>query len=151
MASSGSLQDLNPIVLPEAVGILPLAPGWQVLLTIAGLVVLWLAWKHWLGWRANQYRREALRELEHLERPRDLPDLLKRAALSAFQRSDIAALSGPEWHRFLDQSAGLDRFSGTCGPWLDQLAYGDLSLTPDEYDHLREASKAWLARHRRAD
>lgn len=150
MASSGSLQDLNPIILPDAVGILPLAPGWQVLLTIAGLTLLWQAWKYWLAWRANRYRREALQELQRLERPRDLPDLLKRTALSAFARSDIAALSGPEWHRFLDQSAGLDQFTGACGAWLDQLAYGDPALTPEQYDNLLEASRTWLKQHRRA-
>lgn len=147
METSGSLQDLNPIVFPEPVGLLPLAPGWQLLLTVAAAFMIWLAWKRWLKWRANVYRREALRELEQISHPRAIPDLLKRAALSAYRRQDIAALTGAEWHRFLDRSAGMEQFGKDCGRWLDQAAYGDPSLTTRQFTALREATRTWLARH----
>lgn len=146
--TSASLQNLNPIVSPEAVGLLPLAPGWKILLTVIALLVFWQLWKRWLLWRANRYRREALRELERLEGVAGIPDLLKRAALSAFERPDIAALTGPVWHQFLDHSAGMDRFSGSCGAWLDTAAYAEASLSSDQARALHDAARLWLTNHR---
>lgn len=148
---SGSLQDLHPIVSPEPVGLLPLAPGWQVLLAIIAFFVLWQAWKLWLKRRANQYRRQAIRELDQLDGATGIPDLLKRAALSAFNRQEIAALTGSDWHQFLDRSARMDRFTGSCGAWLDAVAYGDDALTADQISELQAAARTWLAEHRVVD
>lgn len=147
METSGSLQDLNPIVLPDPVGLLPLAPGWQLLLAVIAALALWQAWKYWLKRRANVYRREALRELDQVTHPQAIPDLLKRAALSAYRRQDIAALTGTDWHRFLDRSAGMTQFGKDCGQWLDQAAYGDPSLTAQQFTALRGATKTWLIQH----
>jgi hypothetical protein len=147
----GSLQNLNPIVLPDPVGWLPLAPGLQSLLVLLALALLVLIWRRWLAWRDNRYRREALRELAAMTNLAGLPSLLKRAALSAYPRERVAAINGAEWHRFLDESAGFDRFVSGCGEPLDRLAYG--GPLPDENDAqaLREAARAWIEQHRRTD
>lgn len=78
-----------------------------------------------------------------------LPDLLKRAALSAWPREQVAGLSGAAWHRFLDDSAGLNQFAGRLGPQLDILAYGGMDLTDAESQRLRSAARDWLRQHRR--
>ena len=145
----GSLQDLNPIILPEPVGWLPLAPGWIVLGVILFLLLVVLGWRRWLAWRDQRYRREAHRELTSKTDQAQLPGLLKRAALSAWPREEVAALSGPAWHRFLDESAGLEAFTGGLGQHLDQLAYGKAGLEDVDETQLREAARIWLHKHRR--
>jgi hypothetical protein len=146
----GNLQNLNPIITPEPVGWLPLAPGWIVLGVILGALLTVFAWRRWLAWRDQRYRREALRELTAMTDLGSLPGLLKRAALSAWPREEVAALSGPAWHRFLDDSAGMETFSGKLGQQLDQLAYGKARPADDEETRLREAARDWLQKHRRA-
>jgi hypothetical protein len=147
----GSLQNLNPIVMPDPVGWWPLAPGLQVLLAVLALGMGVLAWRRWLAWRDDRYRREALRELASMTDLALLPSLLKRAALSAYPRERVAALHGADWHRFLDESAGLDRFATGCGATLDRLAYGGGAADEADAQALRDAARAWLQRHERAD
>ena len=149
----GNLQDLNPIILPDAVGWLPLAPGWIVLGVLLGAGLVTLAWRRWLRWRDQRYRREALRELAAMEDLTALPNLLKRAALSAWPRERVASLTGTAWHRFLDESAGHNHdaqvaFAGVLGPQLDALTYGGSGLGPDEEARLRAAARDWLRNHR---
>ena len=38
--AGGNLQNLNPIVVPDPVGLLPLAPGWKALLVLLLLAAL---------------------------------------------------------------------------------------------------------------
>lgn len=144
---NGKLQDLNPIVLPDPVGWLPLAPGWKVLIALVALLLVVLAWRRWLSWRDQRYRREALREFSKLQDLTELPGLLKRTALSAWPREAVARLSGPAWHRFLDETAGLRQFTDGLGPRLDALAYGNTALSAEEEAQLRTAAHSWLQRH----
>lgn len=145
----GNLQDLNSIVTPEPVGWLPLAPGWIVLGVVLGLALVVVAWRRWLRWRDQRYRREALRELADMTDPAELPGLLKRTALSAWPREEVASLSGAAWHQFLDDSAGVDSFSGGLGQRLDALAYGSSDLAEGDEAQLRAAAHTWLRQHRR--
>ena len=74
---------------------------------------------------------------------------MKRAALTAWPRAEVAALTGSEWHDFLDRSAGMDRFGAGAGRALDRLAYGGAeTLAPDELLDLYGAAEQWLRRHR---
>ncbi len=151
MDDTTSLDRLHPVVLPDAVGWLPLAPGWKVVLVFVALALLVFAWRRWLAWRDDRYRRQALKELRHLADTGALPRLLRRAALSAWPRERVAPLEGEAWHRFLDETAGFQRFAGTgaCGVLLDRAAYGGPALNPDEGETLRVAIHDWLRGHRR--
>jgi len=156
MNETGSLQNLNDIVVPAAVPWWPPAPGWYVL--AAGLaMVLAVVLIRWLrARRRNLYRRLALRELAGIRQdPSDqtlltLPQLLKRTALAAWPRDRVAALSGAEWHRFLDESAGMDLFQSGAGEVLDRLAYplSPARLPPQrESSRLLDAAEHWLKNH----
>ena len=158
MNDSGSLQNLNDIVVPGAVPWWPLAPGWYVLAGVTLVVLTILLARWWRQWQRDAYRRQALNELAAIRAgtqaasARALPELLKRTALSAWPRGEVAALSGPDWHRFLDQSAGIERFCGNAGVTLDQLAYagpaGELP-TADSLQQVMDATETWLRRHQR--
>ena len=101
MNDSGSLQNLNDIVVPGPVAWWPPAPGWYVMAALAILALAWLAWNRWRIWNRNRYRREALQSLARIratdsaEGAQALPELLKRAALTAWPRTYRAWMSPP--------------------------------------------------------
>ena len=158
MSDPGSLQNLNDIVVPAPVAWWPPAPGWYVVLAVFAMALAWAAFRGLKAWRRNTYRRQALRELKTVAEKgapaaADIPVLLKRAALSAWPRQEVAMLTGKEWHAFLDRTGDMDRFrDGGAGALMDRLSYGSspeqLALTSEEFIGLNEAARAWLRQHR---
>ena len=155
MEDSGNLQNLNDIVLPPAVPWWPPAPGWYLVAAILLILLAWTGWRTWRRWQRNRYRREALRELSSMRTDTGsigaLPGLLKRTALAAWPRTSVASLSGPDWHRYLDDSAGLHLFRGGAGEALDRLSYsgdGAQSLPDESLQSVLQAAETWLRRHR---
>jgi len=156
MNDAGSLQNLNDIVVPGAVPWWPPAPGWYVLAAALAVFLFLLLFRWWQGRRRNRYRRQALLELAAIRQSssvdalRNLPALVKRAALAAWTREQVAALSGEAWHRFLDESAGTDRFRAGAGATLDRLAYGTARAdapAPSEQQEVLDAAEFWLRNH----
>lgn len=150
-----SLDNLRDIVLPPPAPWLPPAVGWRIIaaaLAAAAVIALWRAVRRW---RANAYRREALRRLGAVdasgESPAsaaaDLLAILKRAALAAYPRAAVANLTGPQWAGFLDDTGGTKDF--TAGPARDlwPLAYGAPAGGAD-LGGAFDAARRWLRRHR---
>jgi hypothetical protein len=75
----------------------------MAVLAIASIVV---AFRVWRLWRANAYRRAALHELQRTTTVAGIAEILKRAALVAYPRTDIAALSGSAWCQWLGRTGG---------------------------------------------
>ena len=153
-----SLQNLNDIVVPPSAPWWPLAPGWYVAGGILALLLLWRIYIFWEASRRNRYRRVALKELSVIRTERDaaalrrLPALLKRTALSVWPREEVASLSGPAWHDFLDRTAQTKLFTGGAGQVLDQLAYTSKEMAPTaeaDAGTLLNASEFWLTNHHR--
>ena len=67
----------------------------------------------------NAYRRAALQELATADAGA-ISAILKRTALAAFPREQVASLSGAEWLAFLDRTGGT-RFAASD---LEALTYG---------------------------
>jgi hypothetical protein len=158
MSDPGSLQNLNEIVLPAPVPWWPPAPGWYLLAGFLLLLLMFLAVRWRRRWLRNAYRRRALAELAAMREDeselRELPALLKRTALAAWPRQDVAGLSGTDWHEFLDASGGEGRFRDGAGLILDRLSYGAAEAPlPDVARRLQllEAAECWLRRHRDDD
>jgi hypothetical protein len=133
-ADPTSLDNLFDIVLPPPVPWWPPAPGWFVVAGVLLLLVLWIARRAWKRWRAAAYRRAALAEWQQLKARaadpeqrqaalRYLPELLKRTALAAFPREEVASLSGMDWLRFLDCTGHTNAFMHGRGRLLPDLAY----------------------------
>lgn len=157
MSDTASLQNLHDIVVPGPVAWWPPAPGWYLVATLAAAALLVLGWKGWQRWRRNRYRGQALRELARIrqggtgEELRQLPELLKRAALSAWPRESVASLVGPDWHHFLDDTGGTDCFCSGMGAVLDRLAYSPGAVAPvseAESAAALDAAQSWLKQHR---
>ena len=106
--AEASLDNLHDIIVPEAIGYLPLAPGWYVV----GLIVLALLFHFGMyfykQYQESLYKREALVELAHYKaQGKDevikLLTLAKRVAISAYGREKIAKLSGESWWDFMEE------------------------------------------------
>lgn len=150
-----SLERLHDLVLPAPTPFWPPAPGWLWLLGFAVVVTVTLLLVGFARWQRNRYRREALSELARLESRSgqadvlvELSELLKRTALTAYPRSQVAALSGPSWFAFLDGVAGT-RFSAGLGDKLEQALYRSAAaaLEPAELDASIREVRAWIRQH----
>ena len=163
-ADPASLQGLNDIVLPESAGWWPLASGWYFLL---GLLLVFLTWfiytsiKHRIK---NRYRRTALNQLQLMTQEinktgkrdsvlRQIPVLLKRTALTAYPRRQLASLTGKSWHDFLNSKVGTPSFTESICNSLDTISYsvGNLDTVDTEAaNELLKACKHWLEHHQPA-
>ena len=154
--------NLHDIVLPEPVSWLPQTVGWSALLGIFLVAFGWALISLFRRWRANRYRRNALARLERIEgalldpaaRPgalTELPVLVKQTALACRPRSEVAALTGARWLRYLDESYGGKDFSEGAGRVLPMLAYaapsGNESLAPDDLRDLVGLVRRWIRGH----
>jgi hypothetical protein len=157
-----SLDNLRDIVEPASIPWWPPAPGVWLLLA---LVAVWLVaglglW--WVHWRRQAYRRAGLRELREIaarlgnapERATalvDLAALLKRVALVAYAREQVAALSGDAWLTFLDHTGSTARFTRGPGAVLAEVSSRPgLGTTLDtaQVTALVETAQDWIWRHR---
>ena len=156
-----SLQNLNDIVLPAPVAWWPLASGWYFLLGILFVALAWFGYRALQLWIKNRYRRAALTELRRLAEGiqntenrasslRQLPVLLKRTALSAYPRHQVASLSGGDWYGFLNSQLKVPAFTGTTTGLLDDISYstGDLTMVDSQATKaLLDTIEHWLKHH----
>ena len=109
------------------------------------------AWRHW---QKNRYRREALRPLDALERRldapqalRDLPELLKRVALSMPGGLAAAPLQDSQWQAFLVAHADAP-LPEDFARRLAQLAYApQAQLQAMDARELLRHSRTWVEQH----
>jgi len=161
-----SLQNLNDIVLPATVGWWPLAPGWYFLFGLLLTALAWFGYRTLYRWMNNRYRRAALLELQLLEERihateerdaeardtnlRQIPILLKRTALSAYPRSQVASLSGKDWFHFLNSTVKNPSFTDSTASTLNKISYslGELGAVDSRsITTLLNASRHWLKHH----
>ncbi|MBY3169908.1 MULTISPECIES: DUF4381 domain-containing protein [Rhizobium] len=160
-AAEAALRSLHGLAMPEPVSWMPQTWGWAVLVG-AMLVMLALAGLRWLlHYRADAYRREALALLvvieERLRRPEtrhegvlELGEILKRTALAAWPRREVASLSGDGWVRFLD-AYDEDGAGRALERLLDDFEYHGAEIVADLPSNvcgdLVAAARDWIERH----
>tara|TARA_R110000823_G_scaffold132777_7_gene261286 strand:- start:17018 stop:17494 length:477 start_codon:yes stop_codon:yes gene_type:complete len=155
MNPQDALSALQPLREPANIGWWPPAPGWWMLALLILLLVTAAAWILYRHWRRRAYRRRALHQLRELRANHarhadviryttELNALLKRVALDAYARDDLAAASGEAWETFLNESA-------PDGPRFDagftQAVYRNDSTSLCA-DSLHAAARHWLRYHR---
>lgn len=158
-----SLEKLHDIVVPGPTPWWPPAPGWYWVMGLLALLGVALLWRVLVHWQRNRYRREALAELARIETaaqsagpgedPADtalpaLAELLKRTALTAYPRAQVAALTGPAWFEFLDAIGGT-RFSAGAGAALAQGNYqtGERDDTAVHTAAIAREVRHWIRQH----
>lgn len=146
---------LIDVPLPHEVSLLP--QTWAsrtavVVLFVAAVVSIYrLIRSH----RKNRYRREALAELKRLtgtsltsgELFARLSMLVRRTALAAFPREQVASLTGPAWLSFLDRTSGSSRFSSGIGQLLASAPYQREPAGDPELRALTALVRQWIRGH----
>jgi hypothetical protein len=160
--SDSSLEKLHEILLSDPVSWMPQTVGWYAIFGLILFVAGWWVYGRLRRFRKNRYRRLALAELAFIERNlrqpekrakalAEIPVLLKGTALSAFPRSEVAALSGERWLSFLDKTMDGRDFTEGEGRLLPELAYAPgtrISKLPDEtIDKLLRLARQWIKTH----
>lgn len=135
---AGSLSNLQDIVIPAPPSLWPFAPELWFVVTVFTVVVLLILW-HWiLAWKTNAYRRAGSALLTESTTVRDVSIVLKRVALAAFPREDVASLYGKDWTRFLSDTGTQED--------LSEIDTSD-SSTPATRELIDRAS-SWIRHHR---
>jgi hypothetical protein len=155
-----ALQKLADIFVPRPVSWMPQTWGWGVLAAVALALLGWAIAHSLRRYAANRYRREGLSELDRMEaRLADederakalaaLPELLKRVALAAWPRIEVAPLSGKSWIAFLRAHAGKADFPDAAADWLDDLEYRFKQpvMNVDEARLITSAVRNWIEDH----
>jgi hypothetical protein len=152
-----TLGDFVEVVPPDALSWWPQTTGWLFLglgCTVFGGLAAWKKLRHW---HANRYRREAALEIRKLaSNPAGeslLPQvnrLLKRVALAAYSREDVAMLSGQLWADFLDQQCKAATFNDAQLELLASGSYRTLAIDEASARDLLDAAAVWIEYHRGA-
>lgn len=143
--SATSLDRLHDVVVPPAVPFWPPAPGWYVVIAIGAICLAAALYHLWTRWRANAYRREALRELETADSSAGISEILRRVALSIAPRDEVAAQTGNSWTQWLTAHCPEPMPEDV----RDQLTIGIYRPPPsgDDLTALREYAKHWIHHH----
>ncbi|MFV3371960.1 DUF4381 domain-containing protein [Pseudomonas sp. NY15435] len=157
--SIDQLKELPPP--PPLVSYWPQTWGWLVLaLVLLAAAVAWACWRH-RRWRRDAYRREALALLDELNHSladpqqrlhalRQLPQLVKRVALSMPQAKGAAPLSGEAWLAYLQRRSNVP-LPANLDRQLALLAYApDARVTALEEGEARAllvACRQWIEVH----
>lgn len=139
------LQRLEPIPEPAAVSLWPQTAAWGWIGFLLLLLAAWWLRRRLQQRRANAYRRAALAEIAASDRdPVKIAAILRRTALAAFPRAQVAGLHGEDWLQFLDRSYGGEDFCNGPGRVLASIPY---SKKLDALD-LEPLAVEWIKRHR---
>ncbi|PMN90581.1 DUF4381 domain-containing protein [Enterovibrio norvegicus] len=140
---------LADIHLQTAPGIWPLAWGWWLVIAATLAVIIMIVM--WLRARAKKTRaqKEALQTLNTVTSLADMNALLKRAALSYFNREHVAGLTGAAWLRFLDaqcpdkHSRDKDGFLAHQDLWQKGI-FSKEGLSDSELATCKALTENWL-------
>jgi len=160
-----ALQQLNDIVEPAAPAFWPPAPGWYMVGAVVLLLVVMAFLILWRRWQANAYRRQALSELVALrdgalsispphERISALASLLRRVALQAAAREQVACLSGAAWIEYLSKQSKTPPSPNVAtllcrGPYANFAASGEIATNHrGDLDAAFAYVAEWIKQHR---
>ncbi|MDE3738787.1 DUF4381 domain-containing protein [Pseudomonas resinovorans] len=157
-----SIDQLKELAIPAPpFSYFPQTWGWLALLLILlAIAVVWGALR-WRRWQRDRYRREALARLDSLGQAladgeqrlpalREMPELLKRVALSMPDAPPVAGLGGAEWQAFLTQRSKAPLPEGFAAR-LFTLAYAPdaqvLAIPEEEARALLAGCRQWIEAH----
>ncbi len=130
---------------PVAVSLVPQTTGWLVLLVCLLVGLACLAWFLLIRYRANAYRRAALDALMRADGdPVWLARIVRKTALEAFPRVEVASLYGKDWLTFLDDTCDGAEFVDGPGQFIARAPY-QRAAPVSEADI--DAVRYWIANH----
>ena len=138
---------LVEVAEPEPISLLPQTWAWVAVAAILLAALAYAVWRGIVRHRHNAYRRAALAELDAAgDDAAGIAEILRRAALAAYPRADVAGLAGEQWLAFLDAHANARRFSEGPGRALASAPYAGPAQVPG----LNALAREWVRRHERS-
>jgi hypothetical protein len=142
--------------VPEPVSYWPQTTAWLVLFFFVLSLTLIFSWCHWVKYKNNAYRRQAVKELDLVTQHGNVPqqisaiaNIIKRVALVSFDRDQVAETFGVAWLAFLDQSCVGVQFSKGAGKHLLSGPYQKtVDATQEEINDLVVLTGKWIVKHR---
>lgn len=152
--AEASLDNLHDIIIPDAAGLFPLAPGWVMVLLLVLALLFHFILQGYKHYKKSQYRREALQELviyakESKGNTVALLSLAKRVGIAAYGRKEVAKLSANNWWDFMEEHSKVKVNSGLRQE-IEKLLYNEAyELSDALHSEVRESVVTWIKTHRR--
>lgn len=160
-----SLDQLEPLIAPEAISAWPPAPGWWFLAALVLAIIVLLRLRPWQRRQREEVpteaaidpqRQVALDELAQLSKPyggqpanqwlQQLNALLKRLCRTRYPDHHPHTLSGRAWLAFLDNrcpAAGLTRWMVL----VEGVYRAECRLDDQAIQGLEQAVQIWIRKH----
>jgi len=144
---------MHGLVTPAPIAWRPETVGWLILLSWFLAISIIGAWYLFRRRRRNRYRRDALKMLKAINHQQDLEPaesaqriaaLLKRTALAAYPREQVASLYGADWSRFLIESTNHDSQIVAAAEMFGTAAY----RADADGRKLSGPARRWIRLHR---
>jgi hypothetical protein len=151
--AEASLDKLHDIMVPDAIGFFPLAPGWYILFLLLVTLLFHFGYRKYKVYESEQYRRDAEEELEALndknrENTIALLDLAKRVGLSAYGREIIAKLHGDTWWDFMEDHSKVS-VSTELRASIEKLLYEEgVAFDENVFDAVFLMLSQWVETHK---
>lgn len=152
------LEDFIETQAPEPISWIPQTIGWHVVLLFILYFVTKKVVREYLKYKRNAYRREAMSWLSslaakpssnQLAQMGQLPALLRKTAIIASGREEVASLTGKEWENWLDKRCTKTSFANDCKGLINKLAYTDGSeVSKTDTEKLQKHIGLWVKHHR---
>lgn len=131
---------------PAQIPYTPQTAGWLVVGVVMLIVLALLIWRIVIWWHRNAYRRAALTALEQTgDDPAEIAMVLRRTAVAAYPRRQVARLYGQDWLDFLDNSFRGSGFADGPGRVLATAAYKPAGPADPS---LRDLARRWIRHHK---
>ena len=143
---------LKELPYPESIAMTPQTMGWVVVGLVLLAALLWIALRAYRNWQKDAYRRQARQQIDGMLSQsvdaRALPFLIRKTALAAFDRREVASLRGADWIDWLNSRLPSARFEADDAGLLDRLAYSDAGLPEEQVNRLLKTARHWMVHHR---
>ena len=158
MSKEGDLNRLNDIIISQDPGLLPLAPGWAVLISAVLFTILIFSIHLFIKYRKDAYKRHAVKCLKIIKKEikekgnlpaRGIPVILKETAVKAYPHETVASVNGREWVKLLeDKCPGYDFSEFSLLPVLAYSKCEDVEkLTENQISGLLNRTEFWIKNH----
>ncbi len=151
--AEASLDNLHDIIVPEAVGFFPPAPGWVIVLLLLLALLLHFAIKAYKRYKKSLYGREALKESgtyrqQSKENAVALLSLAKRVAIAAYGREEVAKLYDDTWWDFMEKHSKV-KVGREVREDIAKLLYdGSYTMNSVLQDNIIQFVTLWIKTHK---
>ncbi len=151
------MANFHDIITPDPISMFPVSDGYVVLLLLLAAALFPLSLYAYKYYTRNIYRKEALNEIKQIKSADMPPDkeltstlqLLKRVAIVAYSREEVASLSGKQWWQFLKAKSHItpdDHLDAYC----ESIYLSNRVLTYEKNDTVIKYAKKWIKKHQGA-